>query len=1203
MSHYWKLDETGPPYADFYGTDNATCTNCPTATTGIVSGAQQFTAASSVNAADDNTFDWGVSDSFSIEFWMKTDPASTCSGNQVIVGRKNSPSGLLWVGCADGGAAAFELYDSNGTGTGITGSKDLTDGNWHHIVAVRDASANQNLIYVDGILENSKSATYLSGFDFSVPLNIGWLNLASGFHFLGTIDEVALYNKALSDIEIRSHYYLTRGYCDMCSTPVKIMPLGDSITHGYNGQITDNDYMASYRRQLYFDLVGGGYNVDFVGSLQSGVLLNPQFDIDHEGHDGYSAHMIANDLNIEGVGDCRNNCVTEWLSANPADVILLHIGTNDFDAVASADDVAAILDKVDSYNKNITVLLARIINWKTYNPAVTDFNNAVIAMAQSRIATKGDKIIIVNEENALTYPDDMNGTLHPTQAGYDKMANPWFNALITFLPICEDVAPMIISTPPISVASGQPYIYDVNAIGKPAPTYSLATTPPGMTINTGTGLIEWTPNATGSYDVTVQASNGIGFPATQSFTIKVLSCSSGMIHYWSLDETASPYIDLYGDDNATCESCPSPTTGFINGAQQFTSTSRVNVFDDGTFNWGATDSFSIEFWMKTDSASTCSGNQVIVGRKENPTGLMWVGCSDGGQATFELWDKNGNGGGITGTKDLTDGNWHHIVAVRDASANQNLIYVDGILENSEPATYSTGFDFSVPLNMGWLNLSSGYHFAGTIDEVALYNKALSDMEILQHYDHGLEGYGYCNTTHTVTPSAGANGSIDPFTPQTVNHGSTISFTVTPNTGNHTVSVSGCGGTWTGTNPYTTGPITANCTVTATFAVNTYAVTPSVVGGSIEPSTPQTVNYGSTTSFTVTPNTGYHTESVTGTCGGTLTGNTYTTALITGNCTVIATFAPYTAVKLLAPNGGEIIPSGRPDYPISWEAPPEAVSFNLTYSLDNGLTWIPIASNVPGASYNSYNWSVPKPWGNTKACLVKVKGFDSSNGKVGVAISALFTIEVVKVELPNGGETWKVGETHDITWTTNGTKKPVAKVKRYYTKDGGITWVLIDKLTDPAYLTEGTHSYPCPVPTVGKTKNQCKVKVELIDALGNILGTDKSDDYFTIEGPVKLTSPNGQEVLTPGTHTITWTTDITDGVEKVKLFYTKNDGLTWIPIKALTELEYLTKGPHSYDEWTVPEVDKTKCKVRVELRDAVGNILGQDESDDYFTIKP
>jgi alpha-tubulin suppressor-like RCC1 family protein len=143
-------------------------------------------------------------------------------------------------------------------------------------------------------------------------------------------------------------------------------------------------------------------------------------------------------------------------------------------------------------------------------------------------------------------------------------------------------------------------------------------------------------------------------------------------------------------------------------------------------------------------------------------------------------------------------------------------------------------------------------------------------------------------TFTITPSAGAGGTISPNTPQVISAGGSQLFTVTPNAG-FAASVGGtCGGTLVGTS-YTTNAITANCTVTATFVPTTFTITPSAgADGTISPSTPQVVSAGSSQLFTVTPNAGFA-ASVGGTCGGTLAGTSYTTNAITANCTVIATF--------------------------------------------------------------------------------------------------------------------------------------------------------------------------------------------------------------------------------------------------------------------------------------------------------------------------
>ena len=65
---------------------------------------------------------------------------------------------------------------------------------------------------------------------------------------------------------------------------------------------------------------------------------------------------------------------------------------------------------------------------------------------------------------------------------------------------------------------------------------------------------------------------------------------------------------------------------------------------------------------------------------------------------------------------------------------------------------------------------------------------------------------------------------------------------------------------------------------------------------------------------------------------------------------------------------------------------------------------------------------------------------------------------------------------------------------------------------------------------------------------------------------------------------------------IKLYYTKNNRLTWTLITTLA-------GDKTNYDWTVPTVTapKTKCKVKVVLKDATGNIIGSDVSDAFFTI--
>ncbi len=222
------------------------------------------------------------------------------------------------------------------------------------------------------------------------------------------------------------------------SASVRIMPLGDSITHGSaSGVVPDSQqYYLSYRKALRDKLTDRGYQIDYVGSQVSGNAIFS--DAQHEGHPGWVADGGAPDVSI------RPN-VYNFLVANPADVVLLHIGTNDVNGGhASANDVSLILDEIDRYSPGVWVVLALIVNQA--NPpcplctTTTAYNDALDAMVQTRL---NDKIVVVDMENGAgldyrLYPaGDMYDTLHPFASGYEKMAEAWLLGLLDILPTAD----------------------------------------------------------------------------------------------------------------------------------------------------------------------------------------------------------------------------------------------------------------------------------------------------------------------------------------------------------------------------------------------------------------------------------------------------------------------------------------------------------------------------------------------------------------------------------------------------------------------------------------------------------------------------------------------------------------------------------------------------------------------------------------------
>lgn len=302
------------------------------------------------------------------------------------------------------------------------------------------------------------------------------------------------------------------------TNPVRIMPLGDSIT--YDQQIGDTRPLSvrtGYREPLWQMLINAGYYVDFVGGRIAGQDALPSFDPDNEGYPGFRDDEIA-------------LIVYDLLVSNPADAVLLHIGTNGVNSNPS--DVENILNEIDRFETDfgipITVFLARIINRSTYSATTTDFNNNVEAMAQLRISN-GDDIVIVDMENGagidynLGPVGDMFDNLHPNDNGYFKMANKWMEALSQNLILPPGpVAPVINTIPAQTTAYiGELYSYNLVANGSPTLTFSLTDAPTGMTIDSTSGRIEWTPSQEEITPVTVTVSNGVIPDATQNFQLNV----------------------------------------------------------------------------------------------------------------------------------------------------------------------------------------------------------------------------------------------------------------------------------------------------------------------------------------------------------------------------------------------------------------------------------------------------------------------------------------------------------------------------------------------------------------------------------------------------------------------------------------------------------------------------------------------------------
>lgn len=145
-----------------------------------------------ISITDHDDFD--IVQNFTISAWINMNANSV---NYEYILSKNNDSFLLAV---NNGKLSFSIDES--AASWLQGTTDVDDGNWHHVLVLRNGTSRS--VYVNGVLENTGSATGNNGVGFA-SIDIGRRSSSSEF-FNGYIDDVRIYNRALSNKEVHALY-------------------------------------------------------------------------------------------------------------------------------------------------------------------------------------------------------------------------------------------------------------------------------------------------------------------------------------------------------------------------------------------------------------------------------------------------------------------------------------------------------------------------------------------------------------------------------------------------------------------------------------------------------------------------------------------------------------------------------------------------------------------------------------------------------------------------------------------------------------------------------------------------------------------------------------------------------------------------------------------------------------------------------------
>ncbi|MEN3048582.1 MAG: Ig-like domain-containing protein [Candidatus Caldarchaeales archaeon] len=292
--------------------------------------------------------------------------------------------------------------------------------------------------------------------------------------------------------------------------------------------------------------------------------------------------------------------------------------------------------------------------------------------------------------------------------------------------------------------------------------------------------------------------------------------------------------------------------------------------------------------------------------------------------------------------------------------------------------------------------------------------------------------------------------------------------------------------------------------------------------------------------------------------------------------------PTPSITVVSPNGGETWTIGETRQ-IRWSSQNVAGNVDILLSRDGGTTWTVLFGNTPNDGVQ--DWTVTGP--STSSAKVRVRS--ASDPSVYDDSDNVFTIRLegpgITVLSPNGGETWEIGTTVMITWSSS---QISGTVKIEISRDGGQTWTTIVRSTP----NDGSH----PWRVTGPLTSNALIR---ITSNQNPSVSDTSDSTFSIVDTtppsVRVVRPNGGESIRRGsTYTIRWSASDAGGVQRVEIYFSGDGGDNWQLIASLNG------NPGSYG-WRV-EVDPTdQALIRVTVYDYAGN-YASDTSDRTFRIR-
>lgn len=217
---------------------------------------------------------------------------------------------------------------------------------------------------------------------------------------------------------------------------------------------------------------------------------------------------------------------------------------------------------------------------------------------------------------------------------------------------------------------------------------------------------------------------------------------TGLLSYYTLDEgSGATRVDVKGGNDLSDNGTVGSVAGVLGNAASFTSTSYLSAAYNSSFEGGIAGGTgaSWSMWLRRSATPASSGSAQLYGASSSGKNLQIgiLGAASGanvGKTSTTHRDTNSSQPNLTGSTNICDDAWHHVVVTYNASDLKHRVYLDGSLSATSTAGTATNlFNLNATLYVGKGATATVYAVGNPtralIDELANYDKTLSSTEI------------------------------------------------------------------------------------------------------------------------------------------------------------------------------------------------------------------------------------------------------------------------------------------------------------------------------------------------------------------------------------------------------------------------------------------------------------------------------------------